>query len=227
MAFTTSLAVSFNFSTLAGRGAPRTAGFGLDLNRDNSFGAGDGLLAFDFNNDGRVGAAEITRSRQALLGFGGTEDLNGDGRITRAESRTAQLRGAELKPFDVDANGVLSAQELNQARARVVGQDGLVRGVDAADSDNRVLGVDPRNSRIETSFRSTSAPAPTPPPPAAPPAAPPRSIGGAIRDRAINAGPSEVFFQLQRRTQELAFARAQERARENARLSEILLLVRG
>lgn len=161
MAIQSALAMSFSSSTVAGRAA---RGFGLDLDRNNAQSAGDGVLAFDFDGNGTVAAAEINRSRESLLGFGGQLDLNGDGRITMAERRRATAGGNGLRAFDLDTNGVLSAAELRAARARVV------RSAGASDTDDvgngtSILNVDPRNNRIELGLPSPAAP---PAPPAAP-----------------------------------------------------------
>lgn len=164
MAIQSALATSFSSSTVAGRAG---RGFGLDLDRNNAQSAGDGVLAFDFDGNGTVVAAEINRSRESLLGFGGQLDLNGDGRITMAERRRATAGGDGLRAFDLDTNGVLSAAELRAARARVVRSAGTSSTDDVGNSTS-ILNVDPKNNRIELGLPAPAIPAAPPAPPTAP-----------------------------------------------------------
>ena len=61
-------------------------GYGLDLNNNGRYDRGqDGVLAFDFNRDGRLDKKELTKSREMLRAFGGNCDLNGDGNVDGAD----------------------------------------------------------------------------------------------------------------------------------------------
>jgi hypothetical protein len=97
-----------------------TRGYGLDLDFNGSYDRGtDGVLSFDFNNDGRLDKNEIQKSNNMLKAMGGDYDLNGDGKVGWSE----RMRGEQLRQqgqkFDTNHDGILDAGELNRAGAKV------------------------------------------------------------------------------------------------------------
>lgn len=110
-------------------GLQDTKGFGLDLNGSGRYEAGrDGVLAFDFNRDGRVTPDEIERSRQSLNAAGGNYDLNGDGRVSPCERMQGRSIGQDFRNrVDQNGDGRFSSWELAAAGGRVLvdgNQDG-------------------------------------------------------------------------------------------------------
>ncbi len=97
------------------------AGYGLDLNNNGRYDAGqDGVLAMDLNRDGLVDRGEIEQSRRRLMAFGGNFDFNGDGRVELVEHLQGRHFGAEMSRYDRDRDGRLSPWEFSSAGGRVM-----------------------------------------------------------------------------------------------------------
>lgn len=95
-------------------------GYGLDLNNNGRYDRGqDGVLAFDFNRDGKLNKKEIGKSRKMLRAFSGNNDLNGDGKVTRTEKRQAARYRARMQKMDLNRDGKLSTFELSRGGAKV------------------------------------------------------------------------------------------------------------
>ncbi len=95
-------------------------GYGLDLNNNGRYDRGqDGVLAFDFNRDGRLGKKELTKSREMLRAFGGNCDLNGDGKVSFSEKQKARKYRARMQRLDLNRDGRLSTHELARGGALV------------------------------------------------------------------------------------------------------------
>lgn len=102
-------------------GLERTKGYGVDLNGDGRYTAGrDAVLAMDLNRDGRITPDEIEASRARLKAMGGNFDLNGDGRVTICERFQGQAYQREMRRYDADGDGRLSAGEFARAGGRVL-----------------------------------------------------------------------------------------------------------
>lgn len=95
-------------------------GYGLDLDGDGRYTRGrDGVLAFDFNRDGKLSDQEIQRSNNMLKAFGGNFDLDGDGRVTWWERMQGQNLKREAMRYDRNRDGVLDANEIARAGGKV------------------------------------------------------------------------------------------------------------
>ncbi len=107
-------------------------GFGLDLNRNGCYERGrDGVLAFDFNRNGKIGKGEVEKSREMLRAFGGNNDLNGDGKTTFCEKIKAKKLRCRMQQYDTNRNGRLEAHEIDRAGGRVLidhNRDGKFQG---------------------------------------------------------------------------------------------------
>lgn len=95
-------------------------GYGLDLNGDRRFSSReDGILALDFNRDGRLNDSEVASSNQLFKAMGGNFDLDGNGWVSGNE----MLYGSWLRwagsSMDTDRNGSLDTNELSRAGAMV------------------------------------------------------------------------------------------------------------
>jgi len=95
-------------------------GYGLDLNGDGRYDRGqDGVLAFDFNRDGRLDDNEIGRSNAMLKAYGGNYDLNGDGNVDFWERIQGEKLRKQAAKYDTNRDGRFDAHELSQAGGRV------------------------------------------------------------------------------------------------------------
>ena len=102
-----------------GGGSP-VRGYGVDLNNNGRYDRGqDGVLAFDFNRDGKLGRKEVTRSREMLRAFGGCDDINGNGKVSFSEKNKARKYRARMQRMDLNRDGKLSTHELARGGARV------------------------------------------------------------------------------------------------------------
>lgn len=98
-----------------------TRGYGLDLNNNGRYDAGqDGVLAFDLNRDGRITNEEIEASRDRLKAFGGNYDFNNDGQVSFCERIKGQGLRQQMQGMDQDGDGRLSGWELQQGGGRVL-----------------------------------------------------------------------------------------------------------
>lgn len=95
-------------------------GFGLDLDNDGRYTRGqDGVLAFDFNRDGRLNQNEIERSNQMLKAMGGNYDANGDGNVSFWERIQGEHLRKQGQSYDRNRDGRLDTNELSQAGGKV------------------------------------------------------------------------------------------------------------
>jgi hypothetical protein len=95
-------------------------GYGIDLDGNGRYDRGtDGVLAFDFNHDGKLEDGEIKKSNTILKTMGGNYDLNGDGKVSWWERRRGEQLRKEGEKFDSNHDGVLEADELDRAGAKV------------------------------------------------------------------------------------------------------------
>lgn len=97
-------------------------GFVVDVNGDGQYGRGqDAVLGMDFDGDGNLNQKEISRTRELMSSFGGNNDFNGDGKVSKEEKK----RAAGYRQLDRDRDGRLSMQEMQTAGARTwVDRDG-------------------------------------------------------------------------------------------------------
>ena len=101
-------------------GGHNVKGYGLDLDGDGRFTRGkDGVLAFDFDHDGKLSDAELERSNNMLKAYGGDYDTNGDGKVSWIERLVGQRNAADVRRMDKDGDGRLSSWELDQAGGQV------------------------------------------------------------------------------------------------------------
>ena len=96
-------------------------GYGLDLNRNGRYDRGsDGVLAFDFNRNGKISDKEIRSSKELLRAFGGNDDINGDGKITICERSKAEKLRKRAARMDHNRDGRLSNDEISRANGRIL-----------------------------------------------------------------------------------------------------------
>jgi EF hand len=108
-----------NDRTFLPQGAPPShSGFGIDLNGNGRFDPKqDGVLAFDFNRDGKLDNSEISHSREILKSFSQPNYFpGGETQEERWNSEgIMRLRGQ----IDVNNDGKLSAEELKNSGAMI------------------------------------------------------------------------------------------------------------
>lgn len=96
-------------------------GFGVDLNGNGRYDRGsDGVIGFDFNRNGKVDRKEIERSREMLRAFGGSNDLNGDGKTNICEKMKAKSYRKRMQKMDTNRDGRLSTHELAAGGGKVL-----------------------------------------------------------------------------------------------------------
>ena len=86
-------------------------GFVVDVNGDGQYGRGqDAVLGMDFDGDGNLNQKEISRTRELMSSFGGNNDFNGDGKVSKEEKKRAA--GYRQLDRDRDGNGKVGAGEV-------------------------------------------------------------------------------------------------------------------
>ena len=101
-------------------GGQAVKGYGVDLNNDGRYTRGtDGVLAFDTNRNGKLDRKEITRTREMMRAFGGSNDINGDGKVSFSEKQKARRYRARMQKLDLNRDGKLSTFELARGGAKV------------------------------------------------------------------------------------------------------------
>ncbi|MCE7869767.1 hypothetical protein DYH09_05235 [bacterium CPR1] len=122
--------------------------YGLDLDANLEFDPRhDAVLAFDLAGDGIVSELDVELSGQALRALGGDYDLDQDGQLSFDEGIIGSRMHSAAQSWDRDHDGLLSAEELKRARARVL-VDGRVYSPEAFPLPDGTTGslarVDPR-----------------------------------------------------------------------------------
>ena len=98
----------------------RGQGTSIDLNRNGRYNAGDAVLAFDFNRDGKVSHKELQQSRARMQAFGGNFDLNRDGKTTFIERIVGRGYQKDMQRLDTNRDGKLNAGEFAAGGGRVL-----------------------------------------------------------------------------------------------------------
>lgn len=122
--------------------------YALDLDANLEFDPHhDAVLAFDLAGDDVISELDVEFSGQALRAMGGDYDLDQDGQLSFDEGIVASRMHSAAQGWDRNHDGVLSAEELKQARARVL-VDGKVYSPEAFPlpdgTTGRLAQVDPR-----------------------------------------------------------------------------------
>lgn len=141
----------------------QTKGFGIDLNGNGRFDRGrDGVLAFDFDRDGRIEQKEVSGTNNMMKAASGNFDFNGDGRVDKKERFMGAVYQKKFGAMDRNRDGRLSAGEISAGGGRIWvdgNRDGRV-GRGETHSPFQVPGrfrghnsrVDVGSSRLEPSF---------------------------------------------------------------------------
>jgi hypothetical protein len=112
-------------------------GYGIDLNGNGRYDRGqDGILAFDYNKDGKFDNKEIGRSREMMRALSGSNDVNGDGKVGCMEKMKAKSLRNQARKMGIrqDRNGGINKYSLSRAGGRVLidrNRDGRFTGSEA------------------------------------------------------------------------------------------------
>jgi uncharacterized protein YuzE len=112
-------------------------GYGIDLNQNGRYDRGqDGILAFDYNKDGKVTNKEINRSREMMRALSGTNDVNGDGKVGCFEKLKAKGLRKQSRRMGIRQNrdGSINKYSLSRAGGRVLidsNRDGKFTGCES------------------------------------------------------------------------------------------------
>ena len=112
-------------------------GYGIDLNGNGRYDRGrDGILAFDYNRDGKYDNKEINRSREMMRALSGTNDVNGDGKVGCFEKLKAKGLRAQARKMGIrqNRNGGINKYSLSRAGGRVLidhNRDGKFTGCES------------------------------------------------------------------------------------------------